>query len=99
VVAVGREEVVVVAEQAHGADAHRFLADVQVEETADLPLDVHLLAALLEPADEQHLPVQNEGFVSIHGLAGLQGAVNVHGQSIIIAARRRESTKRGHAVS
>ena len=44
----------------------RLLADVEVEEAADLALDVELRAALLEAADEQHLPVQRERFVSIH---------------------------------
>ena len=55
VVAVGGDEVVVGPQQAHGADAHRFLADVEVQEAADLALDVELGAALLEAADEQHL--------------------------------------------
>ena len=65
VVAVGGDEVVVGPQQAHGADADRLLADVEVEEAADLALDVELRAALLEAADEQHLPVQRERFVSV----------------------------------
>ena len=67
VVAVGGDDVVVGAQQAHRAHAHRFLPDVEVEEAADLPFHVELRAALLETADEQHLLVQREGFVPVHG--------------------------------
>ncbi len=67
VVAVRRDDVVVGAQQAHRADADRFLPDVQVQEAADLPFDVELRAALLEPPDEEHLLVECEGFVPVHG--------------------------------
>ena len=58
VVAVGREDRVVVAQVSHDADRDRLLADVQVEEPADPRGAVQLDAALLEPADAQHLPVE-----------------------------------------
>jgi hypothetical protein len=58
VVPVGAEEVVVGPQQAHRADGDRLLADVEVEEAADLALHVDLRAALLEAPDEEHVPVQ-----------------------------------------
>ena len=69
VVAVIRDEVVIGPHHAHGPDADRFLADVEVEEAADPALDVELGAPLLEAADEQHLLVQPERFVVIHDSA------------------------------
>ena len=45
------------------ADGDRFLADVEVAETADQPEAVELAGALLEPADEQHLLVEVEQLV------------------------------------
>jgi hypothetical protein len=52
--AVGRDQVVLVAHRADGADDGRLLADGEVEEAADLRLGVHLARALLEAADEHH---------------------------------------------
>ena len=49
--AVGRDQVVLVAQRAAGADDRRLLADRQVQEAADLGLRVHLPRALLEAAD------------------------------------------------
>jgi hypothetical protein len=54
VLAVGRHQVVVVAQRARGAHDRGLLADRQVEEAADLGLGVHLARALLEAADQQH---------------------------------------------
>src|SRR6185295_12731979 len=67
VVAVVRDDVVVVAQQAHGAHPHRLVADVEVQEAADLALDVELGAAFLEAPDEQHLAIEREAFFSFHG--------------------------------
>ena len=58
VVAIGAEDVVVGLERGHRANRHRLLADPQVTEPADLLEGVHLGAALLEAAAEQHLPQQ-----------------------------------------
>ena len=44
-------------------DRDRFLADVEVAESADQPEPVELPRALLEPADEQHLLVQLQQLV------------------------------------
>src|SRR4029079_422460 len=55
VLAVGRHQVVGVAERLGGADDRGLLADAEGEEAADLRLRVHLARALLETADEQHL--------------------------------------------
>ena len=52
--AVGRDQVVLVAHRADGADDRRLLADREVQEAADLRLRVHLARALLEAADEHH---------------------------------------------
>ena len=57
-VAVGRDEVVVGAQQAHGPHTDGLLADVEVQEAADLPFDVELRAALLEASDEEHRTVE-----------------------------------------
>jgi hypothetical protein len=45
------------------ADRDRFLADVEVAETADQPEAVKLPGALLEPAYEQHLAIEIEKLV------------------------------------
>ena len=42
------------------ADRHRFLADIEMAETADQAQTVKLPGALLEAADEQHLAVEFE---------------------------------------
>ena len=68
VVAVGAEEVVVGPQQAHGPDRDGLLADVEMEEAADLALHVDLRAALLETPDEEHAPVQRERLVFRHSL-------------------------------
>ncbi len=52
--AIGRDQVVLVAHRADGADDRRLLADREVEEAADLRLRVHLARALLEAPDEHH---------------------------------------------
>jgi hypothetical protein len=52
--AIGRDQVVLVAHRAHGADDRGLLADGQMQEPADLGLGVHLARALLEVADEHH---------------------------------------------
>ena len=45
-------------ERLHHADGDGLLADVEVQEAADLAGAVELGALLLEPADAQHLPQQ-----------------------------------------
>ena len=57
VVPVVGDYVVAVLEDRYGADGHGLLADVLVEEPSDLALLVRAAALLLEPADQQHLPV------------------------------------------
>ena len=58
VLAVGRDDGIVWAECLHGADGDRFLADVQMQEAADLAGAVQLRALLLEAPDAQHLVQQ-----------------------------------------
>ena len=58
VLAVGRDDVVLVLERGDRADAHGLLPDDQVEEAADLALRVGLRGGLLEAADREHLAVQ-----------------------------------------
>ena len=54
VIAIGRDDVVVGAEHRQRPGAHRFLADVEVAEAADLAQRIRLGAALLEAALQQH---------------------------------------------
>ena len=68
--AVGRDQVVVVAQRAAGADDRRLLADRQVQEAADLGLRVHLARALLEAADEHHRLQPLAGRVAVRQLPG-----------------------------
>jgi len=58
VIAIGGDGVVVLAEQGLRADDDRFLADVEMEEAADLAGVVGEEARLLELADARHLPVE-----------------------------------------
>ena len=55
VLAIGRDDGVVRRERLHHADGHGFLADVEVQEAADLLRGVKLDAFLLEAPDAQHL--------------------------------------------
>ena len=52
--AVGRDQVVAVAQRPRAADDRRLLADREVQEAADLRPRVHLAGALLEAADQRH---------------------------------------------
>jgi len=54
VLAVGRDEVVLLAQRVGGAHDRGLLADREVEEAAELRLRVHLAGALLEAPDEDH---------------------------------------------
>src|SRR4051794_40217097 len=73
--AVGRDEVVLVAHRAHGADDGRLLADREVQEAADLGLRVHLTRSLLEAADEHHRLEPLAGGVALGQLALLRARV------------------------
>ena len=57
-VAVGGDHVVVGLERRAGADRDGLLADVEVEEAADLALRVGARALFFEAADEEHLAVK-----------------------------------------
>ena len=67
VLAIGREQVVLVAHHGDGADDRGLLSHGEVEEAADLGLHVHLLRALLEVPDQEHLLEQLD-----RGLLGRQ---------------------------
>jgi len=58
VLAVRGDRVVVGPEHRGGADRHRLLADVEMEEPADLPERVRLGGLLLEAADQEHIAQQ-----------------------------------------
>ena len=62
VAAVGAGHVIVVGEVAAYAGGDGLLADVQVQEAADLALRVGLGRGLLEAADEEHFSVHREEF-------------------------------------
>ena len=81
VVAVGRDDVIVVPEGAQRADRHGLLADVEVAEAADLAQRVRLRGLLLETAAQQHdaeHPVQlllaRTSAQPLPATAGLRGA-------------------------
>jgi hypothetical protein len=58
VLAVGADHRVARPQRLHPAHRHRLLADVEVQEPADLLLLVELGRLLLQPADPQHLGVE-----------------------------------------
>ena len=58
VLAVRRDDRVLRRKRLHGADGHGFLADVEMQEAANLAGAVQLGALLLEAADAQHLAQQ-----------------------------------------
>jgi hypothetical protein len=60
VLAIAREDIVVVAQRRDGAHGDGLLADVQVAEPADPALRVRLARLLLEATHEDHLPEQVE---------------------------------------
>ena len=69
VLPVGREQVVLVAHGGDRADDRRLLPDREMHEAADLGLHVHLLRALLEMADQEHLVEQLERRLLVGELA------------------------------
>ena len=83
VIAVGGDDVIVFTEQRNSAHSHRFLADVEVEETAHFTALIMLERELLESADADHLPVESnlvsmgqfliDGSVGVFGRGGGQG--------------------------
>ena len=79
VLAVGGDQVVVVAHHGDGADDRRLLADREMQEAADLGLHVHLLRALLEVPDQQHLLEQLDGGLLVGQVALARGAVGLAG--------------------
>ena len=60
VLAIRRDDGVLRRQRLHHADGDRLLADVEVQEAADLAGAVELRALLLEAADAQHLVQQVE---------------------------------------
>ena len=76
VVAVGGDDVVVLAHDRHDAHGNRLLTNIEVEETADLALLVAAEAALLEAANAHHVSVKCDQLVLSElgvdgGLAGI----------------------------
>ena len=107
VVAVGGDDVIVVAEHADRTDGHRLLAAVLVEEAADRPLLVHHLRPLFEPADQQHLSQPSERLVArdqrlgfglhLRHLDGLLGDSWAGRPPMVIAGRRGGLGRAGDA--
>ena len=79
VLAVARDDVVVLAEHRDRAGADGFLSDVQVAEAADLAEGVGLGHALLEAAHEEHLAEQ---FAVQRGAVGRVGLLLGHGRGL-----------------
>src|SRR5689334_604043 len=55
VVAIGRDDRIVRSEGPHGADGHRFFADIEVQEATNLASAVEPRAFLLEAANEDEI--------------------------------------------
>ena len=66
-ITVGRDDVVIGAEQRERAGAHRLLADVQVAEATDLSERVRLGGTLLEAALQEHRPEHPEIEIAVGG--------------------------------
>ena len=56
VIAIAGDHLIAVALRHLHADDDRFLADIEVAETADQPHAVHLPGLFLEAPDQEHLP-------------------------------------------
>lgn len=61
-VAVGGDDVVILPHHRAAPDGHGFLADVEMEETADPALLIGAQAALLEAPDAHHLAIEPDAF-------------------------------------
>ena len=60
VITISGDDLVALGDRHLHADNDRFLADIEVAETADEPHAVKLPGLLLETADQQHLPIGAE---------------------------------------
>jgi hypothetical protein len=66
VIPIGGKDIVIGSEGINGAHRHRFFADIQVTEAADLPQGIHLRAPFLKAADQQHLFVEIYAIDAVH---------------------------------
>src|SRR5215211_6673108 len=66
VIAIGVDDVVVRPKRGDEADTDRFLADRKVKIAGELGLGIGKPGAVLEAADEKHLPVKSNQFFLIH---------------------------------
>ena len=57
-IAVGADHVVVLVQRSDRADADGLLADVEMEEAADLPLRVRARGLFFEAPDDEHLAIE-----------------------------------------
>ena len=86
VLAVGGDDRVVRRERLHHADRDSLLADVQVQEAADLRRGVELGALLLEAADAQHLAAAGAARGRVRRRQGTAGAGAVGGEALMPSA-------------
>src|SRR5262249_16331979 len=63
---IGGDDVILRLQRADHAGSNRFLSDVEVEETTDLPLGVEPRGLLLEAPHEKHLAVKLKNRISVH---------------------------------
>ena len=76
-VAVRRDDVIVLTQHADRADRHRLLAAVLVKKTADLvPLLIEHLRPFLEAADQHHLAEPDQGLRAVDDRFGF--GLNLH---------------------
>ena len=102
-VAVGGDDVVVLAQQRAGADGDGLLAVVEMEEAADPALLVDAQAAVLEGADTHHVGVELELFfrreVAVDRRLGVEDVVFGRlGAGEVVPWGRRWKVGRGHGV-
>ena len=65
--AIGRDDVVLVVERVNRADGDGLLAGIEMTEAGDFAAAVHLGSLLLEAADERHAPIEVEQLALVKG--------------------------------
>ena len=93
VVAVGGDERVVRPERRHGPGRDRLLADVEVEEAADLAQAVQLGRLLLEAPDEEHLAKEREPLLAVEPGEGRRRSAHALSSSVETSPSGRPSSR------
>ena len=85
--AIGRDDVVLVVERVNRADGDGLLAGIEMAEAGDFAAAVHLGGLLLEAPDERHAPIEVEELALVKGqqrvLRGMLVAFERHGLIVV----------------